>query len=416
MRFVVWIVLLAAAAALAAAVFGANEGIVTFYRGVWRLDMSLNLFLILAFGVCLLMVTLMQGVRSLVGLPERARQWRTSRRERVAQAALREALAQYFAGRYSRAVRSAQRALSIQASTQDWAVEDEFTTLARLLGAGSAHRLQDRRLRDEFVSPVFQRADRGSAARAAEEGARMLAAEWALDDRDAERALEHLSALPAGVARRTQALRLRLQASRQGREPWEALKTARLLAKHGGIAPVAAAELLRSLAFEVLDGARDADQLRRVWAQFELADRKDAFVAARAAQRMAGMGQMEDARLWLRPFWERMDELSDDERQALALALVDCLDGMGPDWLPRLEAWAQSAPREPWIAYAVGCALAQRQLWGKARVLLELAVQNQRLIPDARRSAWVRLADMARDQEDEARAQRCFEAAARIQD
>ena len=93
MRFVVWLVLLAAAAVLAAAVLGANEGLVTFYRGVWRLDMSLNLFLVLALGVCFLVVTLMQGVRALVGLPQRAKQWRTARRERLAQVALREALA-----------------------------------------------------------------------------------------------------------------------------------------------------------------------------------------------------------------------------------------------------------------------------------------------------------------------------------
>ena len=415
MRFVVWLVLLAAAAVLSAAVLGANEGLVTFYRGVWRLDMSLNLFLVLALGVCFLVVTLMQGVRTLVGLPQRAKQWRTARRERLAQVALREALAQYFAGRYSRAVRSAQRALSIQAATPGWTADDEFNTLARVLAAGSAHRLQDRKLRDESITPVFERADRALGTRPAEEGARMLAAEWALDDRDADRALEHLAALSPGVARRTQALRLRLQASRQGREPWEALKTARLLTKHGGIAPLAATELLRSLGFEVLDSARDADQLRRVWAQFEPADRKDAFVAARAAQRMASLGESDEARLWIRPFWERMDELGEDERQTLALALVHCLQGIGPDWLPRLENWAHNAPREPWIAYAVGCALAQRQLWGKARVLLELAAQNERLLASARRGAWVRLADMARDQDDVARAHRCFEAAARLQ-
>ena len=80
---------------------------------------------------------------------------------------------------------------------------------------------------------------RSPAARSAEEGARLLAAEWALDDRDAPRAIELLNALPLGVARRTHALRLKLQAARLGRLPQEALKTARLLIKHQGFSAVA---------------------------------------------------------------------------------------------------------------------------------------------------------------------------------
>src|SRR5690606_31849034 len=99
------------------------------------------------------------------------------------------------------------------------------------------------------------------------EGARLLAAEWALDDRDASRALSLLADLPPGVARRTHALRLKLQATRLGQQPQEALKTARLLAKHQGFSRVAALGLMRSLAFEALDAARDVEQVHRVWLQ-----------------------------------------------------------------------------------------------------------------------------------------------------
>ena len=95
--------LLFAAAVVAATVFGTNEGLVSFYWGQWRLDMSLNLFVLLLLGSCVVLVALIQAVYLLTALPERAREWRTARRDRSAQAALREALAQYFGGRYSRA-------------------------------------------------------------------------------------------------------------------------------------------------------------------------------------------------------------------------------------------------------------------------------------------------------------------------
>ena len=412
MRSVVWMLLLFAAAVVAATVFGTNEGLVSFYWGQWRMDMSLNLFVLLLLGSCVVLVALIQAVYLLMALPERAREWRTSRRDRSAQAALREALAQYFGGRYSRAEAAAQRALAIQVDTPELAQDNEFTVLAHLLHAGSAQRLQNRVQRDAQLARALDLARHSAAARSAEEGARLLAAEWALDDRDAERALALLAELPPGVARRTHALRLKLQATRLGMQPQEALKTARLLAKHQGFSKAAALGLLRSLAFESLDTAHDLDQLRRIWLQLDPADRRDAFVASHAARRAVQLDAVDEARSWLRPFWERLAELGSDERAALAEALVAASEGIGTEWLPRLEAAAQSFPREGAVAHAVGTALAQRQLWGKARRLLEQAATDAALAPAGRRHALVQLARLAREEGNDAQAADWLEAAA----
>lgn len=414
MRAIVWFVLLFAVAVVAATTLGTNDGLVSFYWGAWRMDMSMNLFFISLVGSCFALVTVIQAVNALVGLPRRAREWRVSRRDRSAQSALREALAQYFGGRYSRAQKSAQRALAIQADTPELAQDDDFTVLGHLLTAGSLHRLQDRARRDEQLQQAFEISRRSPAARPAEEGARLLAAEWALDDRDAPRALELLAELPPGVARRTHALRLKLQAARLSNQPAEALKTARLLAKHQGFSKGAALGLLHALAFEALDSARDADQVRRAWQQLDASDRRDPVVAARAATRMAALGGAEEARSWLRPFWEQLAALTPEDRAALALALVPALEGLGAEWLPRLEAAVQSFPREPALAYAVGAALAERQLWGKARRLLEQAAADPALNVAARRQSWLHLAALAEEEGDSVRAAHCYERAARL--
>ena len=414
MRNVIWILLLAGVAVVAAAALGTNDGLVTFYWRGWRADVSLNLFLGLLIGTCFVLVTAIQTAHSLIGLPQRARQWRVARRDRNAQASFRDALAQYFGGRYSRAQKSAERALTIQSDTPELAQDNEFTVLSHLLAAGSAHRLQDRAGRDQQLKRALDLSRRSASARSAEEGARLLAAEWAIDDRDAPRAMELLSELPQGVARRTHALRLRLQATRLGRQPQEALKTARLLAKHQGFSKVAALGLLRSLAFESLDTAHDAHQLRRVWLQFEGVDRRDAFVAARAAERAVLLGVFDDARAWLRPFWDRLPELAVDERVAVAVALAGAVDGIGPEWLARLEATAQAFPREGAVALAVGSVLAERQLWGKARSLMEQAAADVSLGPAPRRAALRALAAMAKRDGEDARAAQYFEAAARL--
>ena len=414
MRAVIWFVLLFVLAVVSASVLGTNDGLASFYWGSWRLDVSLNLFLIALVATCFALVAVIQAINALIGLPRRAHEWRVARRDRTAQAALRDALSQYFGGRYSRAQKSAQRALLIQSDTPDLVQDNEFTVLGHLLAAGSLHKLQDRAHRDEQLRLALDLSSRSGLARPAEEGARLLAAEWALDDRDAARALELLSELPPGVARRTHALRLRLQATRLARQPHEALKTARLLAKHQAFSKEAAQGLLRSLAFESLDGARDADQVRRVWLSLEAVDRRDPFVAARTATRLSKFGAQADARNALRPFWERLGELGIDERCALAEALVASIDGIGADWLPRLEVSLQAFPREPALAHAVGRALAQRELWGKARLLLQQAADAEELPMAARRDAWVLLAHLAEQQGDVERTADCYRHAATL--
>lgn len=414
MRGIIWLVLLFVVAVVAATTLGRNDGLVSIYFGAWRTDLSLNLFVILVLASCAVLMVAARSVNRLLSLPERAHEWRQLRRERAAHAGLREALAEYFAARYSRAHRAALRALVLQDETDALKGDGEFRALAHLLAAASLHRMQDRTRRDETMRQLARLPRAVTTVRPVDEGARLLAAEWAIDDRDAPRAIEQLAELPAGVARRTQALRLRLLAQRLTLQPLPALQTARLLAKHQAFSPSAAQSLLRTLAGESLDAAPDADALRRVWSQLDPADRRDATLAARAATRAAAFGSTEDARAWLRPFWDRLAELEPDERQRVALALLDAVPGLPSEWLPRLEAASLALPNDPAVAVATGTAMIERQLWGKARRPLEQAAAAGSLAAPARRRAWRSLAQLARQEGDEVRAQQCERAAASI--
>jgi HemY protein len=414
MRGVVWVILLFVAAVVAASTLGRNDGLVSFYWGHWRFDVSLNLFLLALVASCFVLFTVIRGVNALVTLPGRAREWRMLKRERAAQASLREALAELFAARYTRAQKAAQRALAIQDSTPDLGDDHELRVLAHLLAAASAHKLQDRSGRDEQVQRVFRLSRGRITPRAVDDGARMLAADWALEDRDAARAMQLLGELPAGAARRTQALRLKLQAARLDHQPLEALRTARLLAKHQGFSRLAAQGLLRSLACEALEATHDLDQLRRTWMAMDMADRRDTWVAGRAARRAAALGGAEEARGWLRPFWERITELGEDEREEAALALMQALPGLPADWLPRLEGALAAFPNQPVLQAAVGAAFAERRLWGKARRLLDDAARTPQLRAVARRQVWRTLAQLAREEGDVERAAQCEHEAALI--
>jgi HemY protein len=135
---------------------------------------------------------------------------------------------------------------------------------------------------------------------------------------------------------------------------------------------------------------------------------------ARAARRAVAFDAADDARRWLRPLWDRLRELTAEQRAQVALALTAAAEGIGVDWIPSLEAAQQTYPHEAAVQVAVGTTFAARGLMGKARRPLEFAAADRVLDATARRRAWRTLAAMAREAGDEARAQRCEQAGAAI--
>lgn len=413
MRTVVWAVLLFAVAVVAATTLGTNDGLVSVAWGGWRADLSLNLFVLIILGACFLVMGAVRAVDSLLTLPTRAAEWRALQRERAAQRALREAYLEYDSARYLRAQRAAERVLGFTRGEPPVPEADEISLLVLLVLAASLHRLQDREGRQRALEQALALTGR-ARGRPGAEAALLRAAEWSLEDRDATTAQRLLESLPPGVSRRTHALRLRLQAARLAAQPAEALKTARLLAKHQAFPAAATQGLLRTLCAQVVDAAHDADQLRQAWSTLEAAERRDPLVVAHAVRRAARLGALADGRAWARPVWDRMAELSSEERSALALAFCECIEGIGQDWLAPMEQALSAVPADAAIAAAVGMTFAGRGLWGKAAAPLERSARAAQVPGDVRRRAWRLLAEAARGAGDEARALACEQQASII--
>jgi HemY protein len=403
MRTVIWVILLFVAAVVSAAVLSQNDGLVSIFYAGYRVDTSLNVAVVALVLFVVVLYVALKAINGLLSMPRRAHEWRELKRERAAHAALRDAHAEYLAARFNRASKAARQALELQQDVDVLRNDREFAGLAHLIAAASLHRVQDRRGRDERANRVVELTSGVLSGSVVLDGAHLLMAEWALDDRDAERGLEALRALPPGVARRTQALRLKLQAARMARKPVEALQTARLLAKHQGFSQVAAQSLLRSLAIDVVCAAHDEEQLLRAWQSLDVADRRDVLVGARAAVRAQELGRPDLGRDYLAPHWSELARMDADERSALAIALIDCIKGLGNEWLPRVEAAVASHGNEPAILAAAGVVYAERQLWGKARRPLEQTAHTASLPGRVRRQALRRLAFIARLEGDEAR-------------
>ena len=427
MRAAFWLLALFAIAVATALFAGNNQAVVSIFWPPHRLDVSFNLAIFLLAGLFALLYLALRALSAVATLPTEARAWRAQQKERAMYGALMDALAHQLAGRYIRATKSAKNAITQEKSLSSLALDfgqvpgysaaraSQLQSLAHLLVAESAQALQNKPLRDEHLQSALQ----SSAPRHAQEvreGVQLRAARWALDDRDARAALDALTQLPQGAARRTLALRMKLRATRQLRQTAQALETARLLAKHRAFSPAAAQSIVRGLGLELLSDAHDPAQLQQAWQALDENERAMPELVVHAAARLVALhGDAELARSWLLLVWEQAMQtsstLSDSLRIKLIGVLEPGLDSLDAAWLARIEAAQHARPRDANVQYLAGMAALSRQLWGKARQWLSLSVLG---LQDSglHRNAWRALAVLAEQRGDEAAAAEAYKQAA----
>ncbi|MCZ8095478.1 MAG: heme biosynthesis protein HemY, partial [Acidovorax sp.] len=235
MRAALWLLALFGVAVAAALFAGNNQGTITLYWPPYRVDLSLNLVVLLLVGGFTTVYAALRALAALLELPHQARRWRVQQKERAMHHALLDALTHMLAGRFLRSRKSALASISqesaLQVAGEPVPHGKQLRALAHLIAAESSHALQDRATRESHLQNALEEAPvRGNGQeQELREGAQIRAARWSLDDRDPQVTLERLAALPQGAARRTLALRIKLKATRQARQTSEALDTARLL-------------------------------------------------------------------------------------------------------------------------------------------------------------------------------------------
>ena len=424
MRAALWFIGLFGIAVAVALFVGNNQGTVTLFWPPYRIDLSLNMVLLLLGGSFVLCYAALRGLSVLTQLPRQARRWREQQKERAMHHALLDALSHLQAGRFLRARKSALSALALEESLStagQVAHGRQLRARAHMIAAEGSHALQDTPQREIHLAQVLECAplDGTAVEQETREGAQMRAARWALDDRDALLALERLAALPQGASRRTLALRIKLKATRLARQTETALETARMLAKHRAFSPAASASIVRGLLLELIHDTRDSGHLQQLWLDLDPEERAMPEIAIPAARQLVRLGgDRSQARAWLLPVWEyataRMDVLSESQMQTLVLALQDCLDGLDSQWLARIEAASRANPREPRLQYLAGMACIQRQLWGKAHQQFSQSAPQLAAGP-LRVQAWQQLAQMAEHRGDSEAAAAAWKQAALAQ-
>jgi len=418
MRFALWILAIFAAAVGMALFARQSSATLTLFWPPHRIDLSLNLALVLLAALFALLYLALRAFIALAELPERAKAWRRSQRQDAMHHQLRDAMTQLLAGRYTRAKKHAMQAQLNAKALADTGEDSrhvlQVQSLALLIAAEVSQTLQDAPERDRLLQDALE-LPLPKSDQHFKEGIILRSARWMLEENDPISSLQRLATLSQGAQRRTLALRLKLKASQQAKQIHQALETARLLAKHGGFSASLEQTLLRSLAINRLSQAHDAEQIARAWLELTPSERAQPEVATHAALRLLRQSPespqtpdiQELARDWLEPIWKSYPQLGENAQVQLVRALEASFAAanaqLDQKWFTQIEAAHLQLPHDPRLQYLVGMACLRSQLWGKAQQHLSASVAQ---LKDAslQTSAWRSLGQLAEQRGDPAAA------------
>jgi HemY protein len=352
-----------------------NPGNVVLFYPPHRIDMSLNLFVVLAAALFVALYYLARAIGATLQMPERVAAYRQRKREREGNKGLRDALKALFEGRFGHAEKAAMRAAELP----------ENAGLAALIGARAAHRMREPARRDAWLAGVVH----DNALKTAR---LMTVTELLVDEHQPEAALEAVAELNASGQRHIHALQWSMKANQQARNWPEVLRLVRTLDKRKALHPALSGRL-RELSYEALlsEGAHDAESIRRAWASVPPADRTQPYIAARASAAFNARGLHDEARAIaeeaLKAGWDDrlVRSYRDSAAQPGSAALLAQIE--------HCESWLKERPNDAELGLALGALCLKQKLWGKAQRYLEQALSDA-TDPRMVREAHLKLAQM----------------------
>jgi HemY protein len=357
MRVLFWFLLLACAAVAIALAARLTTGYALFVAPPYRVELSLNLLLLLVAGGFIAGYVLLRIVRRALGLPEEVRLYRQRQHQERARAKQDAALVAMLEGRFGRARQFAEEALAIPHSSG----------LSALLGARAAIATREFAAAEALLS----RADASVPSLAVPR--LMLEAEMKLEQGQPLEALAILGMLRKEAGSHTAALRLELRALQAAGRYAEIPPLVDNLVKRKvyGVREgefVRAAAHAQELAARVLDG----EGLRAYWSKLTEGEQRNPKIARAAARSfMALGGDREAAELLARSLEREWDS-------ELVALYAQSRPADGAPQLEQAERWLAKHPQDATLLYALGVLCERAQLWGKAQTYFEasLAIEN----------------------------------------
>jgi HemY protein len=356
-RVLFWFLLLAVTAVVAALAVKINTGYVLLVTPSYRVELSLNLLLILIVGSFVALYLITRVVSRTVQLPSQVRLWRRQQKIERARAKQDAAIVALLEGRFGKAQQQAQEALAIPGSSP----------LNGLIAARAAMDVRDFEGAERFLSVPDAQAQSLSVSRL------MLSAEIALEEGQPQEALRLLHELRRETGLHTAALRLELRALQAARRWADIPALLEQLVKRKVFDATQAEHVRVTAHSEQLKAlTHDAAGLRDYWARLPEPTRVHTKVARAAARSFLQLGGDREAGELIAA------SLAREWDSSLVELYGECHLADATRQLEQAERWLTMHSQDAVLLRVLGLLCQRAQLWGKAQTYLEasLAVDN----------------------------------------
>lgn len=353
MRWLFWLLLILALAVGVDLVASSNSGYVLIVRPPYRLELSLNLLLVLIVLAFVLLHLTLRFINYTRRLPASVRKYKEEQRLRRGHAALVESLHAMVEGHYAAAQKAAARAFDL----------GEDAELSALIAARASHKLGEKSRRDYYLEEAGQRAPGKPLGRL------LLQTELLLDDRQYSEALEVLQQLKKLEPDHPAALRLELKLQMR-LQNWQQALTLLQELQNDEVIDNWQVKEMRQVAHRHLMQryVNDLAALTDHWRQMAEEDRLNPRLAHMAATIFIRLGAHMQA-------LEIVDaSLSRHWDSDLAELLGECVSTNPQKLLLQAERWLLLHEGDDKLLLALGNICSRMQLWGKAESYLEASI------------------------------------------
>lgn len=353
MRGLLWLLGLFALAAALAVAGRYNEGYALLVWPPYRLQISLNLLILLLVGGFVALYTLSRVVARTMALPRAVQRYRERKSRERASQAIYDTVRLRIEGRFGQALKQATAAYEA----------GESPGLAALLAARAAHSLRDETRYRFWLGKAAEHDGEMRLARL------MTEAKLAVEERRFDEAAERIADLQAGGQRHIAALRLALRTA-QAKGNWsEAVRVVRQLVKVKALTAAQADPVKRRAHQEGLrQRAGDSLALMAYWNEVPRDEQRDARLVGELARALIAAGDSAAAQKAIE------SQLAVGWNSALADIYGRCEGGDVRGRLAKAEEWLKREPRDPLLLLTLGRLCVQSQLWGKAESYLDASL------------------------------------------
>ena len=357
-RWVLWLLGLAALAVAIALAGRHGTGYVVMVVPPWRIELSVMLFVILLIAGFAVTYWLIRLAIATYGLRRHLRKMRAEHERAKSRDAVFLSLELLFSGRFRDAEEKARIGMQ----------HEDTRDLAAALAAWAAYEGGNSGAAVPYLDSIS--GEKSSNMRDASKAYMLLA------DGRAHEARELLKSLAESDPKNPGVLKMKVEAE-MAEKAWEDVLTTLSPLARSGLLPEAAAQQIRLNAELNLIKAKPANRevIIAAWETLDTPSRYEPSMVVTVAKRLGGLGCGEDAR---RVVEEAIDKRGTDGWDStLAAVYADCKGDSTLGQIERAEKWLRQHARDSVLLATLGKLCMRQALWGKAQSYLEASVALQ---------------------------------------